>query len=95
VMRRVRDRERKWRSRKRYVGRYKRELEYQRARLKRRHRCGAAANTANHSASAKARAVGGYRAATQQPLSCSTRKEACRGDRETSAGFGPRAPPAS
>jgi hypothetical protein len=69
VMRRVRDRERKWRSRKRYVGRYKRELEYQRARLKRRHRCGAAANTANHSASAKARAVGGYRAATQQPLS--------------------------
>jgi hypothetical protein len=95
VMRRIRDRERKWCSRKRYAGRYKRELEYQRARLRRRKRCGAAANAASHSASATSRAVGGYRAAIQERLSCSTWKEACRGDRETSAGSGPRAPPTS
>jgi len=95
VMRRVLDRERKWRSRKRYAGRYKRELEYQRARLRRRNRCGAAANASAHSASARSRAVGGYRAARQERLSCSTWKEGCRDDRETSAGFSPRAPPPS
>ena len=95
VMRRVRDRERKWCSRKRYAGRYKRELEYQRARFRRRHQCSVTANTASHSVSAKARAVGGYRAATQQPVSCCTWKEACHGNRKTSVGSGPRAPPTS
>jgi hypothetical protein len=95
-MRRMQDRERKWRSRKRSVGRYKRELEYQRARIKRRRRrCDATTNVARHSGSATPRAVRNYRAPGQESLSCSTWKEVCHDDRETSAGPGPRAPPSS
>lgn len=95
AVRRVCDRERKWFSRKTAAGRFKRRLEYQTRRAARlgggtRDHHPLPANSSNRS-----RSVVNYRGFDQATLSCRDAKEAPADDRETPAGTGPRAPPAS
>jgi len=73
VMRGVRDRERKWKSRKTKAGRLKRRLEYEQARRKRRQRLPNAPQDREGSRSTtpsrgRPRAVGVYRDAVKPPL---------------------------
>jgi hypothetical protein len=93
-VRRVRDRERKWFSRKTAAGRFKRRLEYQT-----RHAARLGGGAKDHhprpdNSSNSSRAVVHYRSLDQAALSCPA-KEVPDDDRKTFAGTGPRAPPAS
>jgi hypothetical protein len=92
AVRQVCDRERKWFSRKTAAGRFKRRLEYQARRA-----AYLGGGTKNHHGIAGdgSRTVVNYRGFDQAALSCRDAKEAPANDRETPAGAGPRAPPAS
>jgi hypothetical protein len=90
---RVRDRERKWLRRTTSAGRYKRQLEYERARRRRRGGCGVPPAAGRQDVPARPRAVVNYRASPPERLTWPGWKEDRRDDRETSAGSGPRSPP--
>jgi hypothetical protein len=92
AVRQVRDRERKWFSRKTTAGRYKRRLEYQARRAARR---GGGTKDHHRSAGDGSHAVVNYRGFDEAALSCRDAKEVPADDRETSVSTGPRAPPAS
>jgi hypothetical protein len=95
AMGRVRDRERKWLHRKTSAGRYKRQLEYERVRTRRRRRCCGAPGAVRRDLPATPGAVVNYRASPSGRLIWPGWKEDRRDDRETSADSRPRPPPAS
>ena len=92
---RVRDRERKWLRRKTYAGRYKRQLEYERARTRRRSWSPVTSGATRRGVPATAGAVVNYRAAPGGRLTWPDWKEDRPDDRETPVGSRPRPPPAS
>lgn len=98
-MRRVRDRERKCLRRKTEAGQFKRRLEYQAARAKRREGSGASSDAASGQSSthagAKQRTVLLYRCGGGAALDLSAPTEATAHDRQRTSGSRPRAPPAS
>jgi hypothetical protein len=94
AVRRVCDRERKWLNRKTPAGRYKRSLEYQAQRARRATRLGDGTKHDEPVVGSSFRTVVNYKDPDTTALSC--RAEEVPGhDRETSAGTGSRAPPAS
>jgi len=102
AMRRVRDRERKWKSRKTKAGRLKRRLEYQEARAKRRQCCITRRGGQEYSRQAPSTdggqyAVGVYGHAAKTVLTSPhpQDQEASTYDQQASAPSRPRAPPAS
>ena len=95
AMRRVQDRQRKHERRNRFAGRYKRQLEYERARRGRQKRLGVTPGGTSQSVPAGSRAVGHSRAADPRGVSWAATKEDCRHDRETCADSRPRSPPPS
>lgn len=100
-MRRVLDRERKWKSRKTKTGRLKRRLEYQEARAKRRQRPTTASDDQEDfrqaATSDGGHAVGVYRHSVKRTLTSAHPQdhEAPIHDQQTSAPSRPRAPPSS
>jgi hypothetical protein len=94
AVRRVCDRERKWFSRKTPAGRYKRRLEYTRQRTRRAIQLAGGMKGYQPLAGNGTHAVVNYRDPDTTALSCRV-KEVSGDDRETTAGTGPRAPPAS
>ena len=96
AMRRIRDRERKWLSRKTAAGRFERRLEYEARRETRR---GDAAIAKNHArlllAGKRLDAVVNYEAPSQATLSCGDPQEAPANDSQTLARPRPRAPPSA
>jgi hypothetical protein len=101
AMRRVRDRERKWKSRKTKAGRWKRRLEYQALRAKRRQRALPGNEDREDSRPAAARegrprAVGVYRHASKSPLTSPHPQdhETPNHDPQANPPSRPRAPPA-
>ena len=101
ALRRVRDRERKWKSRKTKAGHLKRHLEYQEARAKRRQRAttghgGQEGSRPAASSDRGQRAVGVYRDAAKTTLTSPYPQdhEAPNHDPQASAPSRPRAPPA-
>lgn len=95
AMRRVQDRHRKWRRRNRFPGRYKRQLEYERARRRRQKKLGVTPVGTSQRVPAGSRAVGHSRAADPRGVSWTGTKEDCRHDQETRADSQPRSPPPS
>jgi len=95
---RARDRERKWLLRNREVGRFKRHLEYQAARVKRCCRRalsgGSAAAPSSASPQCLPAAVQDYGLASGAGLNFKDSREANRHDPQTDPCFRPRAPPA-
>ena len=95
AMRRVQDRQRKWQRRNSFAGRYKRQLEYERARRRRQKRWGVTPDGTSGGVPAGSDAVGHSRAADPRGVSWAESKEDCRHDRETCADSRPRSPPPS
>lgn len=99
AMRQARDRERKWLRRKTEAGRFKRHLEYQAARAKRREGRVASGDAAPGQSSAqpgpKVRAVLVYRSGGDSALDLSAPTEVIPHDPQTDPSSRPRAPPAS
>jgi hypothetical protein len=95
AMRRVQDRERKHKRRSTFAGRFKRQLEYERARRCRQKPLGVTPAGMSRSVPAGLRAVGHYRAADPKAVFLAERKEGCHHDRETRADPRARSPPAS
>lgn len=94
AVKRVHDRERKWRVRNTREGRYKRNLEYQAAREARRAaRCQRAAPRDCSPTTPGQSAVVNIRSSPQGDVSCRDRKEVPTDDREKTVGRRPRAPP--
>jgi hypothetical protein len=96
AMRQVRDRERKWLSRKTAAGRFKRRLEYQ---TRRAARHGGAATAKDHApnllAGERSAAVVGYEPPSRATLPCGDLKEVPVHDPQTPACSRPRAPPSA
>lgn len=96
AMRRVRDRERKWLSRKTAAGRFKRCLEYQTRRAARRAETPNAKNRAsNLPAGEHSAAVVNYEAPSQAAVPCRDLLEIPAHDSQTPARPRPRAPPSA
>ncbi len=99
ALRRVRDRERKWLNRNTFAGRFKRQLEYRRARGERPEDILAAPAAASgvtcQNVVTDSRAVVDYRTATEANLSWAGSKEEDHHASETSVSSPPRSPPAS
>ena len=99
AMHQARDRERKWLRRKTKAGQFKRHLEYQAARAKRREGSVASGDIAPGQSSArsgpKARTVLVYRCGSDPALDLSASTEVTGHDPQTTPGSRPRAPPAS
>jgi len=95
AMRRVQDRQRKYKRRNRFVGRYKRQLEYERARRRRQKRLGVTPGGTSRSVPVGSRAVGHSRSADPRDVSWAGSKEECHHDRETRVDSRSRSPPAS
>jgi hypothetical protein len=95
AMRRVQDRQRKWQRRNSFAGRYKRQLEYERARQRRQKRTSVTPGDTSECVPASSHAVGHSRAADPRRLAWAETKEDCRHDQETRADPRPRSPPAS
>jgi hypothetical protein len=95
AVRRVQDRQRKCQRRKTDAGRYKRQLEYERARQRRQRVSAVTPRGKFQSMSGNLGAVGHYGAADPEGVSWAGTKKGCRHDRETRADPRPRSPPAS
>ena len=99
AMRQARDRQRKWLRRKTEVGRFKRHLEYQVARAKRREGHSVSGDPAPGQSSAlsgpQACTVLVYRCGSDPALDLSVPTEVIPHDSQTTPGSRPRAPPAS
>jgi hypothetical protein len=99
AMRQARDRERKWLRRKTEAGRFKRRLEYQAARSKRRQGGVTCGNRAAGQSPAKREPAAGavllYRRSGDAALDLSVATEVIPHDPQTDSGSRPRAPPAS
>ena len=99
AMRQARDRQRKWLRRKTEVGRFKRHLEYQAARAKRREGHVASGNAVPGQSSAwsepKVRAVLVYRSGDGPAVDLSASTEVIAHDPQTDPGSRPRPPPAA
>ena len=95
AMRRVQDRNRKHKRRNTSAGRYKRQLEYARARRRRQRGSAVTPSDTFQSVVGNFRAVGHYRVADPESLSWAGTKKGCRHDRETRADPRSRSPPAS
>ena len=94
AMKRVHDRERKWKVRNTEAGRYKRSLEYQAAREARRvARCQLAAAGDSSPTTCGQSAVANIRSSPEADVSCHDRKEVPTDGREKTVGRRPRAPP--
>jgi hypothetical protein len=95
AMRRVQDRQRKWQRRNRFAGRYKRQLEYERARQRRQKSRSVTPGGTSECVAASSNAVGHSRRADLMDVAWGETKEDCCHDRETRADSRPRSPPAS
>lgn len=91
-VRRVRDRERKWLSRKTAAGRFKRQLEYQARRIARR---GSETIPLNRRTGDASDAVVSYESPSHANLSCGELNERFANDPKTPARHRPRAPPSA
>jgi hypothetical protein len=99
AMRQAQDRERKWLRRKTEAGRFKRRLEYQATRAKRREGPVASGDMGPGQSSARSGAKGGavlgYQRGGDRALDLSAPTEVISHDPKTTPGSRPRAPPAS
>lgn len=93
AMRRTRDRERKWQSRKTSAGQFKRRLEYQARRIARSARQSRCRERSDRRFSQRRRAVGDYWTSVCPQVRSGDLKEVPGDDQETNSGVGPRSPP--